>query len=77
LTNHITHKKTAKGIGELIEVAIDSYAITRAITYAIEQPDDVDIKEMIIRPTKQSLSAKKLRNNRLKQNRRTTIEEPL
>nr|WP_228024800.1 hypothetical protein [cf. Phormidesmis sp. LEGE 11477] len=30
-------------------------AIARAIAYAIEQPSDIDINEIIVRPTKQEL----------------------
>ena len=55
LTNTISHDETAKNINQLYGVAIDADAIARAITYAIEQPGDVDINEMIIRPTKQEL----------------------
>jgi NADP-dependent 3-hydroxy acid dehydrogenase YdfG len=55
LTNTITHEQTAKNIEQLVAVAIDADAIARAITYAIEQPEDVDINEMIIRPTQQEL----------------------
>ncbi len=55
LTNTISHDETAKNVNELYGVAIDADAIARAITYAIEQPEDVDVNEMIIRPTKQEL----------------------
>ena len=55
LTDTITHDETAKNVNELYGVAIDADAIARAITYAIEQPEDVDVNEMIIRPTKQEL----------------------
>ena len=55
LTNTISHDETAKNVNELYGVAIDADAIARAITFAIEQPADVDINEMIIRPTKQEL----------------------
>ncbi len=55
LTNTISHEETAKNVNQLYSVAIDSDAIARAITFAIEQPDDVDVNEMIIRPTKQEL----------------------
>ena len=55
LTDTITHDETAKNVDQLYGVAIDADAIARAITYAIEQPGDVDINEMIIRPTKQEL----------------------
>jgi NADP-dependent 3-hydroxy acid dehydrogenase YdfG len=55
LTNTITHEQTSENISQLYSVAIDADAIARAITYAIEQPGDVDVNEMIIRPTKQEL----------------------
>jgi NADP-dependent 3-hydroxy acid dehydrogenase YdfG len=55
LTNTISHDETAKGVNQLYSVAIEADAIARAITYAIEQPQDVDVNEMIIRPTKQEL----------------------
>lgn len=55
LTSKISHEESAKSAKQLYGVAIDSDAIARAIAYAIEQPGDVDINEMIIRPTKQEL----------------------
>ncbi len=55
LTTTISDPETAKGVGELYEMAIDADAIARAIAFAIEQPADVDVNEMIIRPTKQPL----------------------
>ena len=55
LTNTISHDETAKMAEQLYGIAIDADAIARAITYAIEQPGDVDVNEMIIRPTKQEL----------------------
>jgi NADP-dependent 3-hydroxy acid dehydrogenase YdfG len=55
LPNTITHEQTAQSMDQIYSVAIDADAIARAITYAIEQPGDVDVNEMIIRPTKQEL----------------------
>ncbi len=55
LTSTISHEETAKNVDQLYGVAIDADAIARAIAYAIEQPGDVDINEIIIRPTKQEL----------------------
>ncbi|MEG4148066.1 SDR family oxidoreductase [Microcoleus sp. Pol12B5] len=55
LTSTITHGDTASGVNQLYSVAIDADAIARAIAYAIEQPGDVDVNEMIIRPTRQEL----------------------
>ena len=55
LTNTISHKETAQMAEQLYDMAIDADAIARAIAYAIGQPAEVDVNEMIIRPTKQEL----------------------
>ena len=55
LTTTITDKDTAAGINQLYAIAIDADAIARAIAYTIEQPSDVDVNEIIIRPTRQEL----------------------
>ena len=55
LTNTISHDETAQGVEQLYGVAIDADAIARAITFAIEQPADVDVNEIIVRPSKQEL----------------------
>ncbi|QMS89209.1 SDR family oxidoreductase [Nostoc edaphicum CCNP1411] len=55
LTTTITDQDTAAGINQLYAIAIDADAVARAIAYAIEQPSDVDVNEIIIRPTRQEL----------------------
>ncbi|WP_346796162.1 SDR family oxidoreductase [Halomonas sp. Bachu 37] len=55
LTTTISDKDTAEGVNELYKMAIDADAIARAIAFAIEQPADVDVNELIIRPTQQQL----------------------
>ncbi len=55
LTSTISHEESAKNADQLYDVAIDADAIARAIAFAIEQPQEVDINEMIIRPTQQSM----------------------
>jgi NADP-dependent 3-hydroxy acid dehydrogenase YdfG len=55
LTTTISDQDTAARMNEFYAIAIDADAIARAIAYAIEQPDDVDVNEMIIRPTRQEL----------------------
>jgi NADP-dependent 3-hydroxy acid dehydrogenase YdfG len=55
LTTTISDPETAKGVEELYEMAINADAIARAIAFAIEQPADVDVNELIIRPTQQPL----------------------
>jgi NADP-dependent 3-hydroxy acid dehydrogenase YdfG len=53
LTNSITDMDLKPGIDKIYEGAIDAGSIARAIAFAIEQPSDVAINEMIIRPTSQ------------------------
>ena len=36
-------------------IAIPASAIARAIAFAIEQPSDVDVNEIVVRPTAQPL----------------------
>ena len=44
----------AQIVGRMGEIAISPQAIARAIAYAIEQPADVDVGEIVIRPTAQA-----------------------
>lgn len=55
LTSTITDPVAAKAAKELYSVAISADSVARAIVYAIEQPHDVDINEIILRPTAQEL----------------------
>ena len=38
---------------EYRSIAIPAAAIARAIAFAIEQPDEVDVNEILLRPTAQ------------------------
>jgi NADP-dependent 3-hydroxy acid dehydrogenase YdfG len=51
LAQTISHVETKAMINEFRAVALTPDAIARAIAYAIEQPADVDVNEIIIRPT--------------------------
>ncbi len=53
LTDTITDETTKKGVSELYQFAINADDIARAVAYAIEQPDNVDINEILLRPTAQ------------------------
>jgi NADP-dependent 3-hydroxy acid dehydrogenase YdfG len=53
LTSTITDGDTASRVNQFYSLAIDADAIARAIAYAIEQPGDVDVNEIIIRSTRQ------------------------
>jgi NADP-dependent 3-hydroxy acid dehydrogenase YdfG len=55
LLETISDPETAKNVRELTAVAIDADAVARAIAFAIEQPKDVDINEIVVRPTAQAL----------------------
>jgi NADP-dependent 3-hydroxy acid dehydrogenase YdfG len=44
---------TRKNLREFYKMAIPADSLARAIAYAIEQPADVEINEVVIRPTKQ------------------------
>lgn len=51
LAETISDPATRAGMDEFRQVAIPAEAIARAIAYSIEQPDDVDVSEIIVRPT--------------------------
>jgi NADP-dependent 3-hydroxy acid dehydrogenase YdfG len=56
LPNSITEADVAKGIGEFYEeYAIPAESFARAVAFAISQPEDVDINEILFRPTRQEL----------------------
>ncbi len=48
-----SHKESSENVKEFYKQAIPSDSIARAIAYAIEQPNDVDVNEIVIRPTAQ------------------------
>ncbi|MEH7440068.1 SDR family oxidoreductase [Neobacillus drentensis] len=53
LLETVTDPESKAGLDEFYKIAIDADRIARAISFAIEQPLDVAINEMIIRPTVQ------------------------
>jgi len=54
LPNSITEADVAKGIGQFYQqYAIPADSFARAVAFAISQPDDVDINEILFRPTRQ------------------------
>lgn len=55
LADHIGVQEIKDGLKEVLEIAIEPGAIARAIRFAIAEPADVDVNEMIIRPTAQEL----------------------
>lgn len=55
LTDHIGVPEVKEGVKAFTDIAIDADAVARAIRFAVAQPADVDINEVIIRPSKQDL----------------------
>jgi len=56
LPNTISEPDVAKGIKDFYEqYAIPASSFARAVAYAISQPEDVDINEILFRPTSQLL----------------------
>ena len=48
-----SHEESAKGVAEFYKQAIPASSVARAIAFAIEQPAEVDINEIVLRPTVQ------------------------
>ena len=56
LPNSITEPDVAQSIHKFYEeFAIPANSFARAVAFAISQPEDVDINEILFRPTKQEL----------------------
>jgi NADP-dependent 3-hydroxy acid dehydrogenase YdfG len=56
LPNSITEPDVSESIHKFYEMfAIPADSFARAVAYAISQPDDVDINEILFRPTRQEL----------------------
>jgi NADP-dependent 3-hydroxy acid dehydrogenase YdfG len=56
LPDSITEPEMARGIHEFYEkYAIPADSFARAVAFAIEQPEEVDINEVLFRPTAQAL----------------------
>lgn len=51
LADTITDPVAAEAMGTYRAIALKPDAIARAVRYAIEQPDDVDVSEIAVRPT--------------------------
>ncbi len=48
-----THEASVKAVGVKYEIAIPADSVARAIAYAIEQPAEVDVNEIVLRPALQ------------------------
>jgi len=54
LTNSISDAGLQTAVQNMMDIAIPAEAIARAVSYAVSQPEAVDVNEIIIRPTAQS-----------------------
>lgn len=55
LGSDITDESSKGLLKELRTTALPSEAIARAVLYAVSQPDDVDVNEVIVRPIRQTM----------------------
>ncbi|MEH1943338.1 MAG: SDR family oxidoreductase [Nostoc sp.] len=51
LGSDITEESAKGALKEFRKIALNPDAIARAVLYAVSQPDDVDVNEVIVRPT--------------------------
>ncbi|WP_437573263.1 SDR family oxidoreductase [Sorangium sp. So ce887] len=51
LADTITDDSARQAVNEWRKIAISSDSVARAIAFAIEQPEDVDVNEIVVRPT--------------------------
>lgn len=55
LVDSITESDIAANVRQFYEIAIPAESFARVVAFAISQPDDVDINEILFRPTRQEL----------------------
>ena len=55
LPNSTTEPDVAEKVRKAYEIAIPAESFAQAVAFAISQPDDVDINEILFRPTRQEL----------------------
>ena len=48
-----SHQESSDFVADFYKIAIPAESVARAIAFAIEQPSDVDINEIVLRPTSQ------------------------
>ena len=55
LPDSVTEPDIAENVRKVYEVAISADTFARAVVYAMSQPDDVDVNEILFRPTRQEI----------------------
>jgi NADP-dependent 3-hydroxy acid dehydrogenase YdfG len=55
LVDSVTEPDIAEGVRKLYDIALPADSFARMVAFAISQPDEVDINEILFRPTRQQL----------------------
>src|SRR6266511_2959295 len=55
LVDSITEPDVAEGVRRFMDIAVPAETFANIVSFAISQPEDVDINEILFRPTKQEL----------------------
>ncbi|BBP04989.1 oxidoreductase [Sulfuriferula plumbiphila] len=55
LPNSITETDIADSVRKIYEIAIPADSFARAVAFAMSQPDDIDVNEILFRPTRQDI----------------------
>lgn len=55
LPNSVTEPDVAERVRKAYEIAIPADSFARAVAFAISEPEDVDVNEILFRPTRQEL----------------------
>ena len=55
LPNSVTEPDIAENVRKLYEMAIPAESFARAVAFAMSQPEEVDVNEILFRPTRQEL----------------------
>src|SRR5438309_3255136 len=55
LPNSVTEPDIAENVRKLYQIAIPADAFARVVAFAISQPEDMDVNEILFRPTRQEL----------------------
>src|SRR5208283_1666980 len=55
LPDSITERDVSDNVRKIYEIAIPADSFARAVVFAMGQPDDVDVNEILFRPTRQEL----------------------
>jgi len=53
LPNSVTEPDVAESVHKIYEVAIPAESFARAVAFAISQPEEMDVNEIVFRPTRQ------------------------